>query len=355
MNLPKYSQVQYGVLNLIAERKLEAGDRIPVEKDLASLFGVSVVTVRSAMKNLEDRGIVTRQQGRGTVLNKVIEPQSQLGIILYLDIRESLDGPVLRNTQIDLAQLELSVADSGYAIRYQVARRVPTHFLLHSLRDVSGVLISGYITEEWLQLLEGLDIPIVLVGSIYSEQIPRFAHVDIDWKSMTRAALDFFVSLGLRKIGMVTGAGFYEPTRRLVAAYREGMAAHKLPYVETMICVPENNNARIPIRNFLKTHEDLDVILVEYGKYIYLLGELLDLERKPPFMGIIGLFRQLEELPARVMNVVPDRDIWHASVQMLIQQMTNPSARKERILLGNIFVNDPSVKNEILTKKGVRK
>lgn len=352
MNLPKYSQVQYGVLNLIAERKLKEGDRLPVEKDLASQFGVSVVTVRSAMKNLEDRGILTRQQGRGTVLNKVIEPQAQLGTILYLDIRESLDGPVLRNTQIDLAQLELSVADSGYTIRYQVARRVPTHSLVHSLQDVAGVLIAGYITEEWLQLLEGLDIPLVLVGSVYSEQIPRFAHVDIDWKSMTRAALDFFVSRGMRKIGMVTGAGFYEPTRRLLAAYRDGMAAHRLPYKETMVCIPENDNARVAIRKFLEVNKDLDVILVEYGKYVYLLGELLDLERKSPFMGIIGLFRQLEQLPARVMNVVPDQDIWHASVKALIQQMTNPSATKKRILLGNVFVNDQSVNNEILKRKG---
>ncbi len=352
MNLPKYSQVQYGVLNLIAERKLEAGDRLPIEKDLASLFGVSVVTVRSAMKNLEDRGILTRQQGRGTVLNKVIEPQAQLGTILYLDIRESLDGPVLRNTQIDLAQLELSVADSGYAIRYQVARRVPTHSLVHSLQEVSGVLISGYITEEWLQLLEGLDIPIVLVGSVYSEQTPRFAHVDIDWKSMARAALDFFISLGFRKIGMMTGAGFYEPSRRLHAAYLEGMAAHRLPYKETMVCTPENDNAGAAIRIFLEENKDLEVILVEYGKYVQLVGELLYMERKPPFMGIIGLFRQQEELPARVMNVVPDQDIWYASVKALIQQMTNPSARKERIFLGNMFVNDQSVKNEVLRRKG---
>jgi len=169
---------------------------------------------------------------------------------------------------------------------------------------------------------------------------------------MTRAALDFFVSRGMRKIGMVTGAGFYEPTRRLLAAYRDGMAAHRLPYKETMVCIPENDNARVAIRKFLEVNKDLDVILVEYGKYVYLLGELLDLERKSPFMGIIGLFRQLEQLPARVMNVVPDQDIWHASVKALIQQMTNPSATKKRILLGNVFVNDQSVNNEILKRKG---
>ena len=48
-----------------------AGDRLPAIGQLASDFGVAVVTIRHALAMLEDEGFVIRRQGLGTFVKKV--------------------------------------------------------------------------------------------------------------------------------------------------------------------------------------------------------------------------------------------------------------------------------------------
>ena len=45
---------------------------LPSEDGIASLFGVSRITVRDALANLENLGYISRIQGRGTIINQTI-------------------------------------------------------------------------------------------------------------------------------------------------------------------------------------------------------------------------------------------------------------------------------------------
>jgi GntR family transcriptional regulator len=47
-----------------------AASRVPPEDELAKSFGVSKITVRNALKMLEDEGIVQRMPGRGTFIHR---------------------------------------------------------------------------------------------------------------------------------------------------------------------------------------------------------------------------------------------------------------------------------------------
>lgn len=60
----------------IKSKEWPAGMCIPSEKKLCELFGVSRMTVREALKDLENEGYITRKQGKGTfVCFPKIEPQ----------------------------------------------------------------------------------------------------------------------------------------------------------------------------------------------------------------------------------------------------------------------------------------
>ena len=63
-----YKQVVDYVEQLVAERGLAAGDQLPTYSELAASVGVSLITVRRALDELERAGRVRRHQGLGTFL-----------------------------------------------------------------------------------------------------------------------------------------------------------------------------------------------------------------------------------------------------------------------------------------------
>jgi len=55
------------------ERRIAAGEiqkKLPAERALADEYGVSYVTVRSAMKLLRERGVIITVHGRGTFVKE---------------------------------------------------------------------------------------------------------------------------------------------------------------------------------------------------------------------------------------------------------------------------------------------
>ena len=61
---PKYVQIEDHIISEIRNGRLKTGDRIPSEAELVRMFGVSRITVTTAIKELTARGILVRRQGR---------------------------------------------------------------------------------------------------------------------------------------------------------------------------------------------------------------------------------------------------------------------------------------------------
>ncbi len=63
---PLYIQIEEDLEQQIASGLLKPGDRIPTEDEMVSKYGVSIITVRRAVIELSKRGLLDKQQGRGT-------------------------------------------------------------------------------------------------------------------------------------------------------------------------------------------------------------------------------------------------------------------------------------------------
>lgn len=59
-------RVREHLLDRILSGELRPGDQIPTEADLITHFGVSRTTVRRALQDIENAGLIRRQAGRGT-------------------------------------------------------------------------------------------------------------------------------------------------------------------------------------------------------------------------------------------------------------------------------------------------
>jgi GntR family transcriptional regulator len=60
-----HAQIEDWLADAIAAGQLRPGDRLPTEHDLAAWLGVSRMTLRHALSELSQRGLVTRTVGRG--------------------------------------------------------------------------------------------------------------------------------------------------------------------------------------------------------------------------------------------------------------------------------------------------
>jgi GntR family transcriptional regulator len=67
--VPLYRCIEEDLLAQITEGRLNPGDLIPAERELCEHYGVSRITVRRAISELQIRGSVRRQQGKGTFVS----------------------------------------------------------------------------------------------------------------------------------------------------------------------------------------------------------------------------------------------------------------------------------------------
>lgn len=66
-----YHQVIDNIRKLVLEGKLKSGEKLPSERDLAEMYGVSRVPVREALKTLEFLGIVQSVRGDGVYIQNI--------------------------------------------------------------------------------------------------------------------------------------------------------------------------------------------------------------------------------------------------------------------------------------------
>jgi GntR family transcriptional regulator len=72
-SLPLYQQLQRALRQAIESRVIGPDDALPPERDLASDFKVSRITVRKALDGLVSEGMLVRRQGSGTFVRTRVE------------------------------------------------------------------------------------------------------------------------------------------------------------------------------------------------------------------------------------------------------------------------------------------
>ena len=68
--LPIYRQIVRQVTDAIAGGHLKPGDRMPSHRDLAEQLVIAPLTVKKAYDELEQRGLIETQRGRGTFVSE---------------------------------------------------------------------------------------------------------------------------------------------------------------------------------------------------------------------------------------------------------------------------------------------
>lgn len=85
---PLYHQLKQIVRAEIERGTYQPGDRIPTESELIQSFGVSRITVRQALDELEAEGLIVRRHGKGTY---VAEKRVEQNLVRLTDFVEDME------------------------------------------------------------------------------------------------------------------------------------------------------------------------------------------------------------------------------------------------------------------------
>lgn len=110
----KHRDVLDALMDLVAERRLKAGDRLPPEVELAAQLGVGRSTVREVLKSWQSMGIVTRNKGGGT---RLVAPLTERAV--HLPLAVTLEAESLLRTLEIRRPLEIE------AVRLSAVRATP--------------------------------------------------------------------------------------------------------------------------------------------------------------------------------------------------------------------------------------
>jgi GntR family transcriptional regulator, transcriptional repressor for pyruvate dehydrogenase complex len=163
-----HEQVIKQLQNLMQGGKLQPGDRLPPERELAQRFGVSRVAIRQALSVLQAMGLVQSRVGDGTfahnsaeltvtVLAAVIPgPQGTVGE--QVELRRIIEPQVaelaaLRAGKADIVEMKrcleaqrakfqagLSFVDEDAALHLAIARATKNHLLVRMIEGIHGLL-----------------------------------------------------------------------------------------------------------------------------------------------------------------------------------------------------------------------
>lgn len=122
---------------------LADGDRLPTQEELCQQYGVSRITVRRALADLQGAGLVRNEQGIGSFVTSAalgVKPPPTLGFV------DSL-RQVVEETKVQVLDLEMARCPSHIAAALQLEADSPA---VHIVRTRSRKNVPLMFLEAWL-------------------------------------------------------------------------------------------------------------------------------------------------------------------------------------------------------------
>lgn len=170
---PAYLQLADLIQEKIATNEYSLGSKIPSERELSEVFGISRMTVRKAIEVLIEKGMLTRLQGKGTFVSK---PKTDSPI----DTIQSMKSFIQESGLIPSNKVLVTKTEKAGG-KYSRIFHIPPDadlFLLFRLRLGNGeplALEYTYIPYDIIPDIESYDFEHCSLYDLYEQQGITFA------------------------------------------------------------------------------------------------------------------------------------------------------------------------------------
>ncbi|MFO7896899.1 MAG: GntR family transcriptional regulator [Candidatus Cloacimonadales bacterium] len=228
-NLPKYLYAKNSIVDRI--KKGIIVDKLPGERVLATELGVSYMTIRKAVAELVEEGILHKLTTKGTfVSNRKISPKATGNLGFFLDdkIKGGISSPYY---SLIFKALEKHLKEKGYNL-IMFTDFENLNPLTHQ-KKIDGVIICCFPRlEEKIQEIKKF-LPILLLDNLAKDKsIPS---ITIDNFNSCFESTDYLWNLGHRRIGFVSGLLDSNVCVERLEGYVSAINSHGLEKDKTLI------------------------------------------------------------------------------------------------------------------------
>jgi GntR family transcriptional repressor for pyruvate dehydrogenase complex len=164
-----FDSISADLERLILNGEIAVGARLPPERELASLLGVSRPSLREALRELELKGLIDRRPGRGTIVGDPHRATLSGGLLALvdlpertlleiMDLRAAIEPPIAaraagRATRGDFRGLEKVLARMDEETDPQGTAEIDVEFHYRIARAAHNPLLVKLVelTSEWMK------------------------------------------------------------------------------------------------------------------------------------------------------------------------------------------------------------
>lgn len=255
----------FGIKEKILE-KISSGDyseKLPSGKFLAEEFSANIKTVDKAIKSLEEDGVLQRSKGKGTFILSESEKKTarqqksssiMIGVISPLpeQMKDSWLSSTLTGIQAVIERSGMNIVLKGYQFHSGLeGEKAALASLLQC--GISGLIAYPFISNGGLTnqaIYRKLDIPLVFFDRYLENLDTDFAGVD--HYEVGRAAADFLIRRGHRKIAHIAPSGNIRNTEDRIRGFTDALEEAGIPVPGDCFVRTESYEDADAIRSFLK-------------------------------------------------------------------------------------------------------
>ncbi len=188
------------LIKAIEAGNLVPGDIIPSENLLAEEYKMSRSSVRSALDELQNSGLIEKRPGKGSfVCDQRESTQNNSILTIGLDIEPKPDSNDWYGAHI-LHGVENACKDD--CCRIAIFRKNNLNGLKKGFYD--GIILSSLMIDDmsFVEVLPELGIQPVIMNRIIEN--PQIAYVSVDYRYESMQAVKYLLESGYRKIGIIS-------------------------------------------------------------------------------------------------------------------------------------------------------
>lgn len=153
--IPKYLEIKADLLRRIQRKEFTTGQALPSQAALSREYGVTLMTLRQALRSLDDDGMIVQMRGRGTFvtpgppildlrsLSSLAEDMRTQGVDLTTQVLAQAMRPMTKQVAVALARER-----GERALRLERLRRIGRRAVVHQV---------SWVPVPWAEQIDDVD------------------------------------------------------------------------------------------------------------------------------------------------------------------------------------------------------